>query len=253
MRHASAGDDPRDPVARDPAAVRGVAVRVVLGNQHRLFLDALTAALSQEGVMVVAQAISPREVLAAVARHEPDICLLAASFPGSSGLDVLRVIRRRHQAVKVVMFSDTSDPMIAARASDAGAAGFISKEQRVAEIVRTLTRVLAGEWSLGTRLTAPGADRFGSQVSGGDCLLRLLTMREQEVLMLMMEGESTKQIARSLAIGLCTARTHVQSVLVKLGAHSRLEATSMVARAGVLGTAGQYSFGSLAQATAASG
>jgi len=203
--------------------------------------------------MVVARATSPRAVLAAVARHEPDICLLAASFPDSSGLDVLRVICRRHQAVKVVMFSDTSNPVIAAQASDAGAAGFVWKEQGIAEIVGTLTRVLAGEWALGATLSAPGADRFGSQVPSGDCLLRLLTMREQEVLMLMMEGESTKQIARSLAIGLCTARTHVQSVLVKLGAHSRLEATSMVARAGVLGTASQYSFGSLAQATAASG
>ena len=228
-------------------------MRVVLGNRHRLFLDALTEALSQEGVTVVAQATSPREVLAAVARHEPDICLLAASFPDSSGLDVLRVIRRRHQAVKVVMFSDTSDAMVVAQASDAGAAGFIWKDQRIAEIVRTLTRVLAGEWALGTALSAPGADRFGLQVSDGDCLLRLLTMREQEVLMLMMEGESTKQIARSLAIALSTARTHVQSVLFKLGAHSRLEATSMVARAGVLSTTGQYSFGSLAQAAAASG
>jgi two-component system, NarL family, nitrate/nitrite response regulator NarL len=203
--------------------------------------------------MVVAQATSPREVLAAVARHEPDICLLAASFPDSSGLDVLRVIRRQHQAVKVVMFSDTSDPMIVAQASDAGAVGFIWKEQRITEIVRTLTRVLAGEWALGTALSAPGAGRFDSQVPDGDCLLRLLTMREQEVLMLMMEGESTKQIARSLAIALSTAHTHVQSVLLKLGAHSRLEATSMVARAGVLGTTGQYSFGSLAQAAAASG
>jgi two-component system, NarL family, nitrate/nitrite response regulator NarL len=228
-------------------------VRLVLGNQHRLFLDALTEALSQEGVMVVAQATSPREVLAAVARHEPDICLLAASFPESSGLDVLRVIRRLHQAVKVVMFCDAANLVIATQASDAGAAGFIWKEQRIAEIVRTLTRVLAGEWALGTTLSAPGVGRFRSQVSDGDCLLRLLTMREQEVLMLMMEGESTKQIARLLAIALSTARTHVQSVLVKLGAHSRLEATSIVAQAGALGTADQHPFGSLAQATAASG
>jgi two-component system nitrate/nitrite response regulator NarL len=229
-------------------------VRIVLGNRHRLFLDALTEALSQEGVMVAAQATCGREVLAAVARHEPDICLLAIGFPDSGGLDVLRVIRRRHPAVKVIMLLDTSDPVIVAQASDAGAAGFIWKEQCIAEIVRTLTGVLAGEWVLGGAASARGAGRFGSQVvADSDCLLRLLTMREQEVLMLMMEGESTKQIARSLAIALSTARTHVQSVLVKLGAHSRLEATSMVARSGVLGAAGQYSFGSLPQAVAAGG
>ncbi len=228
-------------------------MRVVLGNQHRLFLDVLTEALSQEGVTVAAQATSPQDVLTAVALHEPDICLLAISFPDSSGLDVLRVIRRRHQTVKVVMLSDSSDPAIVPAATDAGAAGFIWKEQRIAEIVRTLTRVLAGERAPGA-VSAHGVDRFCSQVvAGSDCLLQLLTLREQEVLMLMMEGESTKQIARSLAIALSTARTHVQSVLFKLGAHSRLEATSMVARSGVLGTAAQYSFGSLAQAAAASG
>src|SRR5258708_32420706 len=132
--------------------------------------------------MVVAQAISPREVLAAVARHEPDICLLAASFPDSSGLDVLRVIRRRHQAVKVVMFSDTSDAMIVAQASDAGAAGFIWKDQRIAEIVRTLTRVLAGERALGTAPPAPAAGRFGFPGSGGRAQLRLATTLWQEVI-----------------------------------------------------------------------
>jgi two-component system nitrate/nitrite response regulator NarL len=229
-------------------------VRVVLGHQHRLFLDALTEALSQEGVTVAAQATSPQDVLTAVALHEPDICLLAISFPHSSGLDVLRVIRRRYQTVKVVMLSDISDPAIVAAATDAGAAGFIWKEQRITGIVQTLTRVLAGERALGTAPAAPGAGRFGSQVvADGYCLLQLLTLREQEVLMLMMEGQSTKQIARSLAIALSTARTHVQSVLVKLGAHSRLEATTMVARSGVPGTVGQYSFGSLAQAAAAGG
>jgi len=89
--------------------------------------------------------------------------------------------------------------------------------------------------------------------SDGDRLLRLLTLREQEVLMLIMEGHSTKQIARSLVISLSTARTHIQSVLVKLGAHSRLEATSMVARSCLLGISGQYSLGPPVKQSAASG
>ena len=83
--------------------------------------------------------------------------------------------------------------------------------------------------------------------------MRLLTLREQEVLMLIMEGQSTKQIARSLAISMSTARTHIQSVLVKLGAHSRLEATSMVARFCLVGVTGEYSLGPPVRQAAASG
>ena len=82
---------------------------------------------------------------------------------------------------------------------------------------------------------------------------RLLT-RCEVVLVLMMEGESTKQILHGRStVTLSTARTHVQSVLVKLGAHSRLEATSMVARSCLLGVSGQYSLGSGPQRVAASG
>jgi two-component system, NarL family, nitrate/nitrite response regulator NarL len=89
--------------------------------------------------------------------------------------------------------------------------------------------------------------------SDSDRLLRLLTLREQEVLILVKEGQSTKQIARSLAIPLSTARSHIQSVLIKLGAHSRLEATSMVARSCLRRISGQYSLGLPVKQAVASG
>lgn len=227
-------------------------MRVVLGSDHLLLVDALADALSRHGVAVVARSISPQEVLGAVARYEPDICLLGARFRSASSLDVLRLICKRHPAVKVVMLSDSSDPADVSAAIDGGAAGFVRKEQHMTDVVRTLVRVRAGERAFDGDHAALGAPKPGTLMSR-DRLLRVLTFREQEVLMLMMEGESTKQIARSLAISLSTARTHVQSALAKLGAHSRLEASSIVARSGLLGEAGQYSLGPPAQAAAASG
>jgi two-component system nitrate/nitrite response regulator NarL len=226
-------------------------MRVVLGGDQRLFVDAVADALTSDGITVLAKATSAQEVLGAVTRYEPDICLLGASFGGASSLDVLRLIRKRCPAVQVVMFSDSADPAVLSAAIDSGAAGFISKEQHMTDVVRTLVRVRAGEHAFDGEPGEAGARKEGSLVSP-DRLLRALTFREQEVLMLMMEGESTKQIAWSLAISLSTARTHVQSAIVKLGAHSRLEASSIVARTGLLGEAGQYALG-LAQAAAASG
>jgi two-component system nitrate/nitrite response regulator NarL len=227
-------------------------MRIVLCGEQRLFVDALADTLAGNGITVLAKGTSAQEALSAVTRYEPDICLLGASFGGVSSLDVLRVIKKRFPAVQVVMFSDSSDPAMLAAAIDDGAAGFITKEQHMTDVVRTLVRVRAGERTFNSDPGEPGMRKDGALVSP-DRLLRVLTFREQEVLMLMMEGESTKQIARSLAISLSTARTHVQSALVKLGAHSRLEASSIVARSGLLVQAGQYSLGPAAQAAAASG
>jgi two-component system, NarL family, nitrate/nitrite response regulator NarL len=224
-------------------------VRLVLCDDHRLFIDALAAALTRHGLTVAALATSPEEALALVATHQPDICLLDARFPGSSGLDALRVISGRYPRVKVVMLSASSDPDVVSAAIDGGVAGFIRKDQRVADIVHVLARVWAGERVLDADLLRGVVRSLHRPVNpDGHWLLGFLTSREQEVLMLMMEGECTKQIARSLAIAQSTARTHVQNVLVKLGVHSQLEATTMVARTGVFGRPGRYSLGTSAQA-----
>jgi two-component system nitrate/nitrite response regulator NarL len=229
-------------------------MRIVLGDGHRLFIDALAEALTQDGVTVAALATSPQEVLAAVARHRPDICLMATRFHTSGEFGVLGVICGRYPQVKVVMLADSADPASASDVISSGAAGVIRKDQHLTEIIRTLADVRAGERALDTDPAQPTPRDFGPPVpSDSDWLLQLLTLREQEVLMLIMEGQSTKQIARSLAISLSTARTHIQSVLFKLGAHSRLEATSMVVRSCLLGISGQYSLGPPAKQAAASG
>ena len=212
----------------------------MLGDAQRLFSDVLAA--------------SPHEVLAAVARHEPDICLMATRFNSCSSFSALGVICGRYPQVKVVMLADGADPAATSDVINSGAAGVIRKDQHLCEIVRTLAEVGAGERSLVTDLMHPQPRELNPPVtSDGDWLIQLLTLREQEVLMLIMEGQSTKQIARSLAISLSTARTHIQSVLVKLGAHSRLEATSMVARSCLIGISGQYSLGPPVKQAAASG
>src|SRR6202042_1025594 len=227
-------------------------MRIVLGDGHRLFIDALAQALAQNGMTVAALATSPQELLAAVARHRPDICLMATRFHTCGNFGVLGLIRGRYPQVKVVLLAD--DPAAASEVISSGAAGLIRKDQHLTEIIRTLAGVRAGEQAFEADSPPPGAHDFRSPAaSDSEWLLRLLTMREQEVLMLIMEGQSTKQIAQSLAISLSTARTHIQSVLVKLGAHSRLEATRMVARSCLPGISGQYSLGPPAKQAAASG
>jgi DNA-binding NarL/FixJ family response regulator len=211
-------------------------MRLVLGNDQRLCMDALAAALSQQGVTVLAVARTPNEVLTKVASLRPDICLLAARCSTGSSADTMWAIRTQHPAVKVVILTDGSDSSVLTAAAKIGAAAFVSRRQHVADLIALLQRVLTDERSPGASSALPEDSNFGLMVDReSDPRLGHLTVREQEVLTLMVEGHATKEIARSLAITVHTARTHAQSVLVKLGAHSRLEASGMVARQRLMG------------------
>lgn len=211
-------------------------MKLVLADGNRLFIDLLKSALVRHGLTVAAFATRPEDVAAVVCTHAPDVCLLAARFPAGSGLDVLRVISSRFPRTKAVVFSASSDPEEMSAALQGGAAAYIPKGHRIADILQVLSRVGSGERVFDAHLTETATGDSGLSVTGGGSRPILqLTEREQEVLMQIMEGECTRQIARSLAIAESTTRTHVQNVLVKLGVHSRLEAASVVARSGLLG------------------
>jgi two-component system, NarL family, nitrate/nitrite response regulator NarL len=226
-------------------------MRIVIASDHLMFADALGNALAVHGIAVLSRCGTAQELLGAVARYEPDICLLGPGFSEAGTLDVLRKIGMRHPAIKVVLFSDSSDPATISAAVEAGAAGFITKDQHMPDVIGTLVRVRDGEHAFGEDQAEPRPRRPGP-FGPAHYPPRMLTFRELQVLRLMTEGESTKQIARSLAISLSTARTHVQSALVKLGAHSRLEASSIVARYGLPGAIGQLA-GTLSARAAAGG
>jgi two-component system, NarL family, nitrate/nitrite response regulator NarL len=208
-------------------------MRVVLGDGQRLFIDSLAAALSGYGFTVAAVATSPQELFSALDRHQPDICLLAARFPACSGLDVLRVIRGRHPGVRVVILSAGPDPGVMAAAAEGGAFGYLPRSHRIADITYALRRVLEGERVFDTELPGTVARSRSSAGDAGNWLDGALTVREQQVLLQIMDGVSTRQIAQSLGIAESTTRTHIQNVLAKLGVHSRLEAITVAAGPGL--------------------
>lgn len=148
---------------------------------------------------------------------------------------MLPAIGARYPEVRVLVLAENAGPAIVTASVDGGAAGVITKGHSIAELIEVLHRVVVGEHALDAISARPQHRAVGEPgVIEPEHLLRLLTVREREVLLLMTEGVGTKQIARSLAISVSTARTHVQRVLIKLGAHSQLEASSMAAAAACL-------------------
>jgi len=207
-------------------------VRLVLAGPHRLVIESLAAALTRRGCIVLV-ATSAHATFTGLAGHQPDLCLLSSEFPTCSGLGMLRVIRRRHPGIKVVMLADRRDCGLMAAATERGASGVIPQNCHISDIMRILVRIHRVEQVFGGGLTS-GGTRDARQPADDSELPSLLTSREREVLRQMVDGGSTQQIATSLAITEATVRTHVQNVLVKMGVHSRLEATAVVAQAGPL-------------------
>ena len=211
-------------------------MRYVLCDDHRLFLEPFAAALGRRGHHVVV-VNRPGAVLRAVARHRAQMCVVDLKFPEGNGIEVLAEVRRGYPECRTVVLSGSTELRDAAAAASAGAAGFLRKDQPMDAIFAALDRIAAG----GTVSPVPlhprpaGNDQYRHvrQAVG------LLTKRERQVLDSLVRAEDTMDIARSLGVAPSTARTHLQNVLVKLGAHSRLQAVALVIEAGVVDGLGE--------------
>jgi DNA-binding NarL/FixJ family response regulator len=206
-------------------------MRLVLCDDNRILGDALAAALTAGGHQVVAVTTSVAAGIAAVARHEPDACLIDLRFPGSEdGLAAVRAIRLRHPGAAVMILSGVSDPAALREAKLLGVAGFLRKDQSVCHITRALDVVAAGGAVFDP---APASD--GAMVASRRARpLAELTPREREVLRRIVAGQGTGQMATEMKISTSTLRTYVKNLLTKLGTHSRLQAAAMASREGLL-------------------
>lgn len=208
-------------------------MRVVLCDDHRLLVEAFATALRAHGHDVVALATTPEDGYRAVMEHAPEVCVLDLFFPGGSGLDAARKITAANPSCKVLILSARSDPDLIMAALNAGAAGFVLKEQSIEGVLHAVDRVAAGEAAVDAQLLRAAVRMPMSRRHVESQRLRFLTRREREALRRIAEGESTKEIARAMRVSQSTARTHVQNVLTKLGVRSRLQAAALVAREGL--------------------
>ena len=209
---------------------------LVVGDDHAVFLDALATVLAQQDFAITIAGTVP-ETVAAVAAGQPDLCLIDRHFAGVDSVGVIGEMLESSPATKVLVLSADPDTEGILAALAAGASGYLHKTRGVAALTAAITRVLRGE-------VVVDVPRAGGRrrPAGHEDALRLashLTDRERECLGLLVEGLDTAAIARKLCVSRTTVRTHVQSVLTKLGVHSRLEAASFAVRYRLLEDAGQ--------------
>jgi DNA-binding NarL/FixJ family response regulator len=209
--------------------------RILVVDDHPLTRDALASLLTQGGFDVVGQAADGAEALQLAHDLQPDLVLLDLSMPGLDGLAALPRLRAAAPACEVVVLtaSGTEEDLLAAIRG--GAAGYLLKSEPPERIVGFLRGVAKGEAALSGEIARRLLDqlRTGGRLGGGvpNPIADALSAREVEVLLLLDDHLSTDDIARRLFISEHTVRSHVKSMLRKLGVSSRRDALEQLALA----------------------
>ena len=207
----------------------GELIRVLVVDDHPVVRQGLRAFLDvQEDITVVGEAADGDSCVRAVAELAPDVVLLDLKMPGSGGVEALRGLKAAGSPAKVLVITSFADPVAVLPAVRAGAAGYVYKDVDPPALVAAIRAVHAGHVLLHpdvAKLLAEGE----SQPHGVH-----LTGREQEVLGELARGRSNREIAKSLVLAEKTVKTHVSSILAKLGVQDRTQAALLAVRTGLI-------------------
>lgn len=208
--------------AQGSPPARGVSVLIV--DDHPVVRQGLRSLLDvADGVTVAGEAADGPQALSLAAALRPDIVLLDLKLPGMDGLSVLSALREAGH--RVLVLTSATDPAPARQAVRGGAAGVLYKDIDPDALVRAIRAVHDGHLLLAPEAAAAVAD-------GGSTVRDTLTAREREVLALIAEGKSNREIARGLRVSEKTVKAHVSSILAKLGVQDRTQAAVYAVRHG---------------------
>ena len=216
--------------ARD--ASPGERIRVLVCDDHRVVADGLALVLgAQPDIEVVGVTGKVAEVCELAAVLRPDVVLMDYALPDGDGVAAAAAIKAARPDVKVVMLTSFVDVDVLVAAIDAGCSGFVTKHKAGEELIAAVRLAADGEALVSPDMLARLLPRLRPTYRG---VGSDLTPREREVLDLLALGESKEAIAARLYLSANTVRNHIQSILGKLGAHSRLEAVATATREGLI-------------------
>jgi len=214
-----------------PASER---VRIVIVDDQKLFAEAVRTALERWDMDVVGLCTTAAEADRLVEILRPDVALVDIGLPDEDGLSLAERLTGRFPELKIIVVTASSSPKWVNETLRRGLHGFLTKDTPVAQLADSVRAALDGRVLINQGLTRAAAGNVEPQDQHAALLAEQLTEREREVLALLAQGGSSKQIAKELAMSPNTVRTHVQAILNKLQVHSRLEAAAFGVRHGIV-------------------
>lgn len=204
----------------------------MLVDDHRVLAEMLSAAITADGDLeVVGVAATGAEALALARSTTPDVVVLDYDLPDTDGVRTAAALKAAHPDIRVLMLTSYTDAAVLDRALAAGCDGFVTKRHGAADILAALRAVATDQMPISPDMVGAIVRRGKGSYRG---LGSDLTERELEVLRLAADGIGNQAIAEQLFLSLNTVRNHMQHVLNKLDAHSKLEAAAIAAKIGLL-------------------
>ena len=194
-------------------------VRVLIADDHALVRAGIRVLVEKiEGMEVVGDAVNGSEALELVRELRPDLMLLDITMPDGGGFEVLEQVTKRYPEIRIVVLTVHEAGEYAIRALREGAAGFLPKSAASTELEQAIQTVVRGEVYISPETSRKTLLEYGKGTTKRD-LLATLSPRQREVLRLIAEGKTTKQIAQLLEISVKTVETHRAQLMERLGIH----------------------------------
>lgn len=202
------------------------AIKILVVDDHAIVRKGLVALLNTvEGLHVVGEASDGEEAVAAHRTLQPDVTLMDLRLPKMGGADAIAAIRQEQPAARVIVLTTFDGDEDIFRALQAGAKGYLLKGMDAAELTDAIRAVYAGK----SKIPAVVAEKLAERMGGP-----ALTTRELEVLQRIVAGRSNKEIAGDLFISEATVKTHINSILSKLGVSDRTQAATSALQRGIV-------------------
>ncbi|WP_428070812.1 response regulator [Candidatus Avelusimicrobium alvi] len=209
--------------------------KIVLADDHAIVRNGVKAALEKLGknMEIVAEISNGKDLVDYAQKHGADVYVVDISMPVLNGIEAVERIVRRNPDAKVVMLSMYDDRVSVEKSLKAGAKGFIVKVSTADEIVDAIEEVAAGRFYLCSKVSKYIVQGFLGKSSSRKRDVTGLTPKEKEVLQLIAEGYSSKQIAKSFNLSLNTIHVHRNNIMKKLGIHKQAELVRYAIKEGI--------------------
>ncbi len=206
-------------------------IRLVLADDHILVRQGLRTLLEREGHQVIGEAADGLEAVKQVATLKPDVVIMDVSMPNLNGIDAAKEISASDSATKAILLTQHDEDVYVTGALEAGVRGYVLKSQVAGDLLNAVQRVSAGQVYLspGVSNAVVTAYRERPQKSSDP-----LTLRERQVLQLIAEGKSTKDLASILFISVKTAESHRSRLMQKLDIHETASLVRYAIRRGLI-------------------
>lgn len=202
------------------------SIQIMVVDDHHIVRQGLVALIrTVPGMQVIAEAADGEQAVELYRRHQPDITLMDLRLPNKNGVEAITQIRQEFPGARVIVLTTFDGDEDIYRALQAGAKGYLLKGMNADELTEAIRTVHAGK----SRIPAVVAERLAERMGGP-----ALTMRELDVLKRIVSGRSNKEIAGDLFISEATVKTHINSILSKLGVNDRTQAATTALQRGIV-------------------